>query len=84
MSKSAGGRLEGAGAAGGGGFGIDFLMAGDLDLVGDIFALRFDGDRGISGDTASVEGAIFRVTECEANYLKVAQGSIDKSSPATA
>src|SRR6202000_345516 len=42
MSKSAGGLREGEGAAGGGGFGIDFLMASDLAFDGDIFAFMFE------------------------------------------
>ena len=51
--------MLGGGADGGGGFDIDFLMANDLALVGDMFALMFEGDLGISGDTAAFdEGAI--------------------------
>lgn len=56
MSKSAGGfcDCEGCVVAG---FDIDFLIARDLALEGDIFALMLDGDRGMSGDTL-LEGAI--------------------------
>ena len=41
------------------GLDIDFLMASDLALDGDMFALRLDGDRGISGDTVFEGGAMF-------------------------
>lgn len=43
------------------GFEIDFLMARDLAREGDMFALRFDGDRGISGDTVFVGGAMIGI-----------------------
>jgi hypothetical protein len=61
MSKSAGG-LGGACKCAVCGFDIDFLIANDLARDGDIFALIFDGDRGISGDTAFDEGAILVFT----------------------
>ena len=57
MSKSAPGFL-GDGADVGCDLTIDFLMARDLALEGDRFALIFDGDLGISGDTALEVGAI--------------------------
>jgi hypothetical protein len=60
MSKSAGGRVEGEGAVGGGAFDIDFLTASDFAFDGDIFALMLEGDRGISGDTALDNGAILK------------------------
>lgn len=64
ISKSAGGLCEGDGAAGGGAFAIDFLIASDLAFDGDMFALMFEGDRGISGpgDGAFDEGAILKTT----------------------
>ena len=42
-------------------------MAKVLPLEGDIFAFIFEGDRGISGDTALVDGTIVNVKQCEAD-----------------
>ena len=64
MSKSGGGFREG-GANAAGGFDIDFLMANDFALDGDMLALMFDGDRGISGDTVLDAGAILTVYSME-------------------
>lgn len=52
---------------------MDFLIANDLARDGDIFALIFDGDRGISGDAAFDEGAIvvFTMTGIRRGWLCV-------------
>lgn len=57
ISKSAAGFL-GERAAVGCDLDIDFRIASDLALDGDRFALMFEGERGMSGDTAFEEGAI--------------------------
>jgi len=57
ISKSAAGFL-GEGATAGCDLDIDFRIASDLALDGDKFAFMFEGERGMSGDTAFEEGAI--------------------------
>lgn len=57
MSKSAAGFL-GDGAVMGCDFANDFRMASGLALEGERFALIFEGERGMSGDTAFGGGAI--------------------------
>jgi hypothetical protein len=57
ISKSAGGFL-GERADIGCAFDIDFRIASDLALEGERFAFMFEGERGMSGDTALEEGAI--------------------------
>lgn len=37
---------------------------------GDIVAFRFDGDRGISGDTVLEDGAILESSECDRSVMK--------------
>jgi hypothetical protein len=56
MSKSAGGFIEEGADCG---LTMDFRMANDLALEGDMFAFIFDGDRGISGDI-TLGPAIFK------------------------
>ncbi len=72
ISKSAGG-LGGGCECAVCGLDMDFLIANDLARDGDIFALIFDGDRGISGDAAFDEGAIvvFTVTGIRRGWLCV-------------
>jgi hypothetical protein len=57
MSKSAAG-LRGEGAVIDCDFAIDFRMASGLALEGERLAFMFEGERGISGDTALEGGAI--------------------------
>lgn len=66
MSKSGGGFLEECVAVGC--FDIDFLIANDFAREGDMFALIFDGDRGISGDTVFDDGAILGIRQARYSF----------------
>lgn len=69
MSKSVGGFGSGGRELVCCGFDIDFRTASGLDLDGDIFAFMFDGERGISGDTAMLAGGAIVVCKVFDGHL---------------
>lgn len=81
MSKSPAGFL-GDGAVVACDFAIDFRMASGLALEGERLAFMFDGERGISGDTAFEGGAMLaRFTSLENEHFVLALIKTTGASP---